>query len=99
MTGENVLDIVTGMDNNNLLCNFSHILTGYIGSETFLNAISEVVDRVKEKSPEAKYVCDPVMGDDGKFYVPKELAGLFKSKIIPKAYMITPNQFEAEMLT
>mgnify|MGYP006088459569 CR=1 FL=1 len=84
------------MENNNLLQNFTHILTGYIGSETFLNAISEVVDRVMAKSPEAKYVCDPVMGDDGKFYVPKELVELFITKIIPKAYMITPNQFEAE---
>lgn len=43
------------------------------------------------KSPEVKYVCDPVMGDDGKFYVPQELVELFKTKIIPKAYMITPN--------
>ena len=46
------------------------MLTGYIGSESFLNAIAEVVDKIKEKSPDMKYVCDPVMGDDGKFYVP-----------------------------
>ena len=65
-----MIDLVDGMESNNLLQNFSHILTGYIGSETFLNAISEVVDRVMAKSPEVKYVCDPVMGDDGKFYVP-----------------------------
>ena len=39
------------------------------------------------------------MGDHGKFYAPKELVGLFREKIIPKAYMITPNQFEAEQLT
>jgi len=58
------------MDNNNLLVGHSHMLTGYIGSESFLNAIAEVVDKIKEKSPDMKYVCDPVMGDDGKFYVP-----------------------------
>ena len=50
------------------------MLTGYIGSASFLNAISDVVDKVKEKSPDLKYVCDPVLGDDGKFYVPEELS-------------------------
>ena len=86
-----MLDLVEGLEKNNLLGGYSHMLTGYIGSESFLNAIAEVVDKVKEKSPEMKYICDPVMGDDGKFYVPEELSQLFVTKIIPKAYMITPN--------
>ena len=39
------------------------------------------------------------MGDDGLFYAPEELVPLFRDRIIPRAYMITPNQFEAEKLT
>lgn len=75
------------------------MLTGYIGSKSFLESIEQVIDKVKEKSPDVRYICDPVLGDNGKFYVPEELAPLFKTKIIPKAYMITPNQFEAEQIT
>ena len=79
------------------------MLTGYIGSATFLDAIDGIVDRVKAKNPNLKYVCDPVLGDFqngvGKLYVPQELIDLFRTKIIPKSFMITPNQFEAEKLS
>lgn len=49
------------------------MLTGYIGSATFLEAISQIIDRVREQNPSLKYICDPVLGDNGKFYVPEEL--------------------------
>jgi pyridoxine kinase len=32
-------------------------------------------------------------------YVPVSLVSIFAAKVIPRAYMITPNQFEAELLT
>ena len=44
------------------------------------------------------YVCDPVLGDNNKFYVPQELIPLYQKNILPKAHIITPNQFEAEKL-
>jgi pyridoxal/pyridoxine/pyridoxamine kinase len=40
-------------------------------------------------------VCDPVMGDHGKFYVPKEAVPQYK-KMLSLTDVITPNQFEAE---
>ncbi|KAJ9682710.1 hypothetical protein PVL29_018606 [Vitis rotundifolia] len=44
-------------------------------------------------------VCDPVMGDEGKLYVPTELVAIYREKVVPVASMLTPNQFEAELLT
>lgn len=41
-------------------------------------------------------VCDPVMGDNGHMYVPKELLEIYRDKLIPLADIITPNQFEVE---
>ena len=41
-------------------------------------------------------VCDPVMGDNGHMYVPKELLDIYRDKLIPLADIITPNQFEVE---
>lgn len=39
------------------------------------------------------------MGDDGKMYVPEEILPVYKNTIIPLADIVTPNQFEAELLT
>ena len=50
-------------------------------------------------SPDFRYVCDPVLGDNGKLYVPAELVDIYKSSVLPLAYMVTPNAFECEKLT
>lgn len=44
-------------------------------------------------------VCDPVMGDNGKMYVPKELLSIYKNEILPLATILVPNLFEAQLLT
>ncbi|KAL7638681.1 UNVERIFIED_CONTAM: hypothetical protein RMT77_011253 [Armadillidium vulgare] len=91
-------ELVEGLKLNGLL-NYSHLLTGYIGSISFLQAVKNVVSLVKEQNPNAIYVCDPVMGDNGKMYVPQELLPVYREQIIPLANIVTPNQFEAEILT
>lgn len=45
-----------------------------------------------------RYVCDPVMGDDGKLYVPAALAEIYTRDVLPRVYMLTPNEFEVELL-
>jgi len=42
-------------------------------------------------------VLDPVMGDNGRFYVPEELAVMYR-KLLPVADLILPNQFELATL-
>ena len=44
-------------------------------------------------------VCDPVMGDDGRLYCRPEMPAAFRGDILPIASVITPNQFEAELLS
>ncbi|ROL54894.1 Pyridoxal kinase [Anabarilius grahami] len=44
-------------------------------------------------------VCDPVLGDNGALYVPENLLPIYRDKVVPAADIITPNQFEAELLT
>jgi len=78
---------------------YSHLLTGYCGDPTFLKGISEVFKQLKTKNKDLIYVCDPVMGDNGKFYVPQELLPIYRDEIVPFADVLTPNQFEAELLT
>ncbi|KAF2905739.1 hypothetical protein ILUMI_00452 [Ignelater luminosus] len=91
-------DLVKGLSMNDL-DHYTHLLTGYIGSASFLNRIASLVKHLKEINPNLIYVCDPVMGDNGKMYVPEELLPIYKESIVPLADIITPNQFEAELLT
>lgn len=41
-------------------------------------------------------VCDPVMGDNGRMYVPESLLQIYRDTIVPLADIITPNQYEVE---
>lgn len=98
LDGQQLWDLIEGLSANNLLY-YTHLLTGYIGSVSFLNTILGVVEKLRLINPEVIYVCDPVMGDDGKLYVPEELVSVYREKVVPVASMLTPNQFEIEQLT
>ncbi|GAA0146366.1 kinase [Lithospermum erythrorhizon] len=98
LNGDQLWDLIAGLEANDLLF-YTHLLTGYIGSVSFLNTILKVVEKLRSINPKLTYVCDPVMGDDGKLYVPQELVSVYREKVIPVASMLTPNQFEAEQLT
>jgi pyridoxal/pyridoxine/pyridoxamine kinase len=43
--------------------------------------------------------CEQVLGDDGKCYCPPHLVERFKQQLLPQAFIITPNAFEAQLLT
>ncbi|XP_046979597.1 pyridoxal kinase isoform X2 [Schistocerca americana] len=84
---------------SNGLDHYSHLLTGYSGSPTFLKGIADAVKQLRAKNPNLIYVCDPVMGDNGRMYVPEELLPIYRDVIVPLADIITPNQYEVELLT
>ncbi|KAG2511699.1 hypothetical protein BBO99_00009237 [Phytophthora kernoviae] len=102
LTGDELHDLLDGMETNNLLNDaHTHLLTGYIGSISLLDAIVRVYERLRaaQTHPERLvYVCDPVMGDLGKLYVPLELVTLYRSKVLPICDVLTPNQYECELL-
>nr|CAG4651132.1 EOG090X09AY [Simocephalus serrulatus] len=98
LNSEELAELMSGLHINDL-DNFSHLLTGYVGSASFLEQVYVTVKQLKEKNPNLVFVCDPVMGDNGQMYVPKELLEIYRDKLIPLADVITPNQFEVELLT
>lgn len=98
LNGQQLWNLIEGLESNDLLY-YTHLLTGYIGSVSFLNTVLEVVNKLRSINPNLTYVCDPVMGDEGKLYVPTELVSVYREKVVPVASMLTPNQFEAELLT
>lgn len=91
-------ELINGLVQNNL-DNYTHLLTGYVGSASFLKKIAEVIRILKHKNPNLIYVCDPVMGDNGKMYVPEALKEIYREEIVPLADIVVPNQFELELLS
>ncbi|KAF5747457.1 hypothetical protein HS088_TW05G00178 [Tripterygium wilfordii] len=98
LNGQQLWELIEGLEANQLLY-YTHLLTGYIGSASFLDTVLQVVNKLRTINPKLTYVCDPVLGDEGKLYVPRELVAVYRQKVVPVASMLTPNQFEAEQLT
>ncbi|CAB3988199.1 Pyridoxal kinase [Paramuricea clavata] len=98
LNSNELTDLYEGLKLNQIN-NYTHLLTGYVGSESFLEEVVNVLSDLKKVNPNLVFVCDPVMGDNGKFYVPESLLPVYRDKLLPLAYIITPNQFEAELLS
>ncbi|XP_064405068.1 pyridoxal kinase-like [Halichondria panicea] len=98
LSAQDLINIIDGLRENDLLT-YSHLLIGYIADKSFLEQVHSVALELKEKNKDLMFVCDPVLGDNGAYYVPQELQPVYKEKLIPIADLITPNTFEAEKLT
>jgi pyridoxine kinase len=99
MDGAELEQLSEGLAANGLLAQYDYLYTGYIGSVSFLEKVLSLHDALLLANPLIKFVCDPVIGDEGKFYVPEAMVETFVSKVLSRSYMITPNQFEAELLS
>ena len=84
--------LLSGLRETALLQLYTHVLTGYVSSAPLLRVIAALVREVRAARPDAVYVCDPVLGDDGKLYVPRELVPVYLAEIVPLATLLTPNQ-------
>lgn len=100
LTGDDVRAIVTGIDERGGLDDVELVLSGYQGGDDIGDAILDAVALVKQRNPEAVYACDPVLGSaaSGCFVAP-EVQSLIRDRVVPKADLITPNQFELGFLT
>lgn len=81
------------------LAQVAFVMSGYIALPEQADVILDIVARVKDANPAARYVCDPVMGDAGATFVKGEVATAIKTKLAPAADILTPNLFELEALT
>ncbi|KAF9438605.1 hypothetical protein BGZ76_006504 [Entomortierella beljakovae] len=95
-TGEQLKKLYEGLQKNNLV-DYSHILTGYIGSAQNLAEVTDIIAQLKSHG-NPFFVLDPVMGDNGELYVQPDVIPLYRH-LMKYANAITPNQFEAEILT
>jgi len=95
-----VADVIVGIEERGQLPLIDLVLSGYQGGIGIGDVIVDAVRRVKEANPSALYACDPVMGNakSGCFVAP-EIPELLRTRVVPVADIITPNQFELGYLT
>jgi len=98
LAAEEMNNTVQGLEDNELLTH-DIVLNGYTRNIDVLLTIRDTVQRLRKNNPNAIYICDPVLGDNGQFYVPEALLDVYKNHLIPLANVITPNYFEVEVLT
>jgi len=99
-SAEHIGEVFQGIQERGVLPECAAVLSGFLGDARIGGAILKAAKTVKEANPKAVYCCDPVMGDyDRGVTVNPSIPGFLRSQALPQADIITPNQFEAEILT
>jgi pyridoxine kinase len=99
-TPESITELVQGIAERGALESMDAVLSGYMGSADTIEAVQDAVSRVRAANLNALYCCDPVMGDYGRgVFVQANIPDVMKAQAVPNADIITPNQFELELLT
>ncbi|MDO5498084.1 MAG: pyridoxal kinase PdxY [Propionibacteriaceae bacterium] len=100
LSAPDIHDVVTGIDEREVLDRVDGVLSGYQGAVEIGAEIVRAADLVRERNPQAIYCCDPVMGDVGRgFFVRPGVPEFLRDEVVPKCDVATPNHFELNFLT
>ncbi len=93
-------ELLRGISERGALPGCRAVLSGYMGSAATIKQVAQAVATVRAANPGALYCCDPVMGDVGRgVFVQPGIPELMIATAVPLADIVTPNQFELEMIT
>lgn len=93
-------EVMQGIAERGVLSRCDGVLSGYMGSADIGHAILSAVETVRAANPNALYCCDPVIGDVGRgVFVRPGIPEFMREQAVPAADIVTPNQFELELLT
>ncbi len=99
-----VAEVLLGVEERGAFAEVDAVLSGYLGAERMGTVVLDAVDRVRaarrtSASSAPVYCCDPVMGDVGRgFFVREGIPEFLRDAVVPRADIVTPNQFELEFL-
>jgi len=95
---ELVADLLRGVEERDLVDEAAVLVTGYLGSPGNAAVVADFVERALVRNPKLVYLCDPVIGDDGRVYVAEGILDVLRHRLLPAAKLTTPNRFELELL-
>lgn len=97
LTGNEINDLFSGLKDINM--HYDAILTGYIQGASSLKTVGANCIEIKKSNPSTLWLLDPVMGDEGQLYVSDSVIPIYRHILECKLVdIITPNQFELELL-
>lgn len=99
LDAELIADLLQGVEERDLVDEAAVLVTGYLGSPDNAVVIADFVERALSRNSKLIYLCDPVIGDDGRVYVADGIMDVVRHRLVPAAHLITPNQFELELLS
>lgn len=95
-----IRDVLQGLRERGVLSRVAAVLSGYLGDAATGAVILDAVEGIRRDNPAVRYLCDPVMGDVGRgVFVETAIPDFLRNQAMPLANIITPNQFEFELLT
>ncbi|ODV97016.1 hypothetical protein PACTADRAFT_48792, partial [Pachysolen tannophilus NRRL Y-2460] len=96
-SAEQLLEIYKGL--SVIGVEYDAVMSGYTPNKESLKAVGEICSDIKRKYSNAIWLLDPVMGDEGQLYVDESVVPVYKEILQSgKIDIITPNQFEAELI-
>lgn len=95
-TQDHISSLLKGVEDAGLVPKCKAIISGYMGTPETCSAVYDAISRFKEHNNKIIYLCDPVIGNTD-YYANTKVKEFFKAKL--KADIITPNHFEAEVLS
>ena len=99
VAAEMLASMIEALAADSLLGEIDAVLTGYIGAADQAPVILDCVTRVKAANPKAIFVCDPVLGDEGRTYVKDAVAEAVLNSLCAHADWLTPNLYELGLIT
>ncbi|KAF1702087.1 pyridoxal kinase [Pseudoxanthomonas suwonensis] len=92
-------DLLLGLDERGVTARAPMATSGYFGSVANGEAFADWLERNHAAGTAPRYLLDPVIGDTHTgAYVEPGLEEVFVRRLLPLAWMVTPNAFELERL-
>lgn len=95
-----VLEVFEGL--MEIGCEYDSLLTGYVPDAQTLSAVHKLCVQYLQRHHDqhTTWILDPVLGDNGKLYVSKDVIPVYEEMLRSGLVnLVTPNQFEMEVLT
>lgn len=96
LPGAEVDDLIEGLHLSGALARADALLSGYLAGEDTASAVERLARGRKAGSV---YLCDPVLGDAGRLYLPEALVAVYRDRLLPLADYACPNVHELGWLT
>jgi pyridoxine kinase len=97
---ERIAAIVEGVVQRGALRQCRAMISGYLGDAAVGRVVLDALAALRAARPDALYLCDPVIGDDGAgVFVSAGIPDVMRDRLLPAADIVTPNRFELAWLT